>query len=224
MNTVIFTFVNVWAQIILGIFLALLLNSKIKGIRFFRSLLLYSYVIPTVATCMTFLWLFNPYYGIITEIMLKLGIWHIGISLFGDIPTAMLGTILVAVWKFTPFATILILARLMMIQPELYEAAWLDGASSFQMLRYITLPQLKGVVLTVMFIRTIWMFRNFDLIFVLTGGGPAKVTEILPILAYRYIFLTLDLSLGSTVLVLLFIVVFVYSICFLLVSRERRIT
>lgn len=214
-NTLVYASCSTVFQAVLGLAVALLLSQKIRGIRILRSLILYPYMISSVVAAVLFKWIFNPASGIAPTILVELGIWNEPMSIFGSTSTAMAGTILVTVWKFLPFVSIMVLARLLLIPSELYEAARIDGASFLETFRYITLPQLKGVFGTVLLLRFIWTFGLFSLIWLLTGGGPVRSTEVLATLAYRQAFKVYALSVGCTTAIYLFLVVFGFSIVYL---------
>jgi multiple sugar transport system permease protein len=203
-------------QLVAGLVLALLINQRLRGIRIFRICVLFPYLVPTVVAVYTYKWLLDPSLGVYTYILDAIGV---SISPFAT-GTAMATVILITFWKYVPFAAIMILARLMVIPKDLQEAAEIDGASPLSKVRYIILPQLKYVLMATALLRTIWLFREFDIIWLTTGGGPLHATETLPVVAYIYAFQTYDLGLGSAVAVILFIIVFIFTIAYLKVSER----
>jgi multiple sugar transport system permease protein len=184
-NTLFFTVVSVPLEFILGLGLALLLNQNIKGKSVIITVLAFPMMIAPVVAALTWRWVYAYDYGILNFSLNKLfGIEPILWLDSKDI--AMYSVIIADVWITTPFMMLIIYAGLQMIPTELYEAARIDGASSWQMFRSVTLPSLKGVLIVALMIRTIDAFTKlFDVVYVLTGGGPAYATEVLPTYAYR---------------------------------------
>lgn len=219
-NTVIFSASSVFLQMLIGVLLALMLAPKIVGIRVFRVIMLYPYMTPTVVAAAIFKWMFNEVSGILTVILLDLRIWQIPVSVFGSTELAMAGTVLVSVWRFTPFVTILVLSRLFMIPTELYEQADVDGVSTLQKFWYITLPELSGVLGIVLILRSIWMFRNFDIIWLLTQGGPLRSTETIPILTWDYGFQSFQLGLASAAAIILFALILLMAVAYFRAVRK----
>jgi multiple sugar transport system permease protein len=165
-------------QVTGGTALALMLNQRFRGRFLARGLLLFPYVIPSIVAVITWGWMFNDIYGIINHLLLKSGIVSKPIIISASKVGAMIAVILVGTWRFFPFVTISVIARLQTIQPELYAAAKVDGASVLQRFRYITLPELRGILFIVILLRGVWMFNEFDTIYhsilfiSLHGGGP----------------------------------------------------
>ncbi|MGB9693423.1 MAG: carbohydrate ABC transporter permease [Fervidobacterium sp.] len=184
-NTLFFTIMSVPLEFILGLGLALLLNQDIKGKNAVITILALPMMIAPVVAALTWRWVYAYDYGILNFLLN---------SLFGMEPLlwlsskdiAMYSVIIADVWVTTPFMMLIIYAGLQMIPTELYEAAKIDGASSWQMFRSVTLPSLKSVLIVALMIRTIDAFTKlFDVVYVLTGGGPAYATEVLPTYAYK---------------------------------------
>jgi multiple sugar transport system permease protein len=150
-------------------------------------------------------WLFNDLYGLVNAVLMELGIISHPIAWLSQSPDAMIAVILVGTWKFFPFVVIAVLARLQSIPESLYEAARLDGASHWEQFWDITLPQLASVLAVVVLLRSIWDFKEFDLIYLMTGGGPGVTTQTLPILVYREAFQLLNFGRGAAVAVTMFI-------------------
>lgn len=184
-------------QIVLGIGFALLLDSRIPGKALFRGVAVLPYLLPTVVVALTFQWMLDGSVGILTEVARALGFDYIP---WGEDPTvAMVTVVVISVWIWTPFVTLACLAGLQSIPEELYEAARVDGASPWQQFWHVTLPQLRPVLLVVLLLRAIWMFNKFDIVWLMTKGGPQQATEHLPILAYRQAFDAYDVGVGATV-------------------------
>jgi len=196
-NASVYTFSSVILQLILGLMIALLLNKKFYGRNIVRGIVLFPYLVPTICAVFMARWMFEPNYGIINFFFRS--VLGFSINWLGNPNTAMLSLILVNTWKFFPFVEIALLARLQNIPLTLYEAADVDGASSFQQFIHITLPELIPIIFVSGFLRTIWTFNDFQLVHVLTRGGPVRSTETVPLLAYRYAFSNGNIGMGSTV-------------------------
>jgi multiple sugar transport system permease protein len=163
------------------------------------SLLLLGWALPSVVTAKVFEWLYNPTAGLV-----NFALGGAALNWLGDPALALPGVILADVWRTMPFVALLCYARLGSIAPELYEAAQIDGAGALATFWRITLPLLRQILLIAVLFRTLDALRAFDLMFILTGGGPAGTTETLTVYAYRSLFQTLQLGLGSAVGVVVF--------------------
>lgn len=192
-NGIVYTVGSVAVQIVLGVGIALFLNQEFVGRSLLRGIVLLPYLIPTVCAVFMARWMLDPVNGIVNAVT------GLEINWLGKPATAMLTAIAVNTWRFFPFVEIAILARLQTISPSLYEAADIDGANAFQKFYHITLPELSSVIFVVALLRTIWTFNDFQLIYILTGGGPMNATEILPLLAYREAFDNNNIGMGCTV-------------------------
>jgi multiple sugar transport system permease protein len=208
-NTVYFTAVSVSLELLLGLSIAMLLNRpfKLKGL--VRAAILIPWAVPTVVSARMWEWIYNTDFGILNYLLgskinwLGSPFWALNAAVFMD------------VWKTTPFAAILLMAGLQVIPQELYQAARVDGAGSWEIFRKITLPLLKPVILVILIFRTLDAFRVFDAIYVLTGGGPANTTETLSIYAYKVLFQTLQFGYGSTLSVVVFLCIGCMSIFYI---------
>ena len=196
---------SVAVQLVLGVAVALLLNRSFRGSTLVRAIMMLPYLIPTAVLGFIALWMGNSQFGIINQILVDLGLITQKFPWFGNSDTAMIAAILTSSWKFTMFVTIMVLARLQSIPDGLYEAAEVMGATSFERFRDITLPNLKGVIFIVVLLRGVWMFNKFDIIYVLTGGGPRGVTTTAPIHAYKVAFNQLTLGRAAAISTLLFV-------------------
>jgi multiple sugar transport system permease protein len=216
-NALLWTALSVAFQIILGLFAALLLNIPRRGYRVFRNLSLIPFVLPPVAIAVTWKWLYNPLYGLINYL----------VTLFGGEPVNFLGRNLalyavswVNIWKAFPFYALFILAGLQSIPQEIHEAARIDGATSFAIFRYITLPLIRPLLFVMALFATVWTFNYFDLIYSMTQGGPGHTTEILATLAYKTVFLKLRFDHAATLGVFMFLINFALSLAILTISRR----
>src|SRR3989338_8373523 len=202
-NTVYFTVVSVSLELLIGLFVAVLLNRAFMFKGLIRAVVLIPWAIPTVVSARMWEWIYNTDFGILNYIT------GIKVNWVGSPVWAMNAAVFMDVWKTTPFVVILLIAGLQIIPKEIYQAARIDGAGNFAIFRKITLPFLKPVILVVLIFRTLDAFRVFDAIYVLTGGGPANTTETLSIYTYKILFQTLQFGYGST----LSVVVFMFTGC-----------
>ncbi len=167
-----------------GFAFALLLNERFPGRRWLRGLALLPWAVPGVLVSVLFLWLLDSSYGIVNALLRDAGLIARDVAWFTDERTAMFAVILPTVWKSLPFFTLTILAALQAVPDELYEAARMDGADKVQRLRFVTWPAVRGAAVLAFVLNTLWAFREFDIIFATTGGGPYRATETLGIRAY----------------------------------------
>jgi multiple sugar transport system permease protein len=200
--TLIFTVVSVGLELVLGLLVALALAGQRRGLRVGIALLLLAWALPAVVTAKLFEWLYNPAAGLVNYLL-----GGAQLNWLGDPTLALPGLILADVWRTMPFVALLCLARLRGIPAEVYEAARVDGAGPVATLVRITLPLCRQILLIAVLFRTLDALRAFDLMFILTGGGPAGTTETLTVYAYRSLFQTLHLGLGSAIGVVVFALV-----------------
>ena len=207
-------------QIVLGVAVALLLNERIVFRSLARSLILFPYFLSTVVAVLVWRWLFNDLYGILNYLLMAAGIVDMPVNWLGSMPNAMLSLIVVGAWKYFPFVVIAVLARLQTIPLQLYEAATIDGAGAWGRFWDVTLPQLRDVLGVVVLLRTIWDFKEFDLVWLLTGGGPINHTRTLPLLVYQEAFGLNQMGRAAAYAVLMMAVMLVFMLVYL--SRAAR--
>ena len=184
-NNLIWTAGTLTLQIVFGLLVALMLHRNLVFRALARSLVLFPYFLSTVVAVLVWRWLFNDLYGVLNHLLLWAGIVDLPVDWLGSMPNAMISLIFVGAWKYFPFVVIAVLARLQAIPDELYEAASIDGAGAWARFTDVTLPQLRDVLIVVVLLRTVWDFKEFDLIFLLTGGGPIIGTQTLPLMVYK---------------------------------------
>ena len=185
--------------------MALLLFEHFTGRGLVRAAVLVPWAMPTVVTSKMFGWLFDGQHGVVNWLLLSVGLIRRNVNWYGSVDHA-LGTIIVAdVWKTAPFMALLLLAGLQTIPESLLEAARMDGAKAWQTFLYVRLPMLWSTLLIAGLFRALDAFRVFDLVYVLTGGGPADSTETLSTLTYKTLFSTLQFGYGSTLSTAMFI-------------------
>ena len=219
-TTILWTAGTLVLQVIFGVGMAMLLNQNILFRSLARSLVLFPYFVSTVVAVLVWRWLFNDLYGILNHMLMAVGLTDMPIDYLGVMPNAMISVITVGAWKFFPFVVIAVLARLQTIPEHLYEAARIDGAGAFGRFFDITLPQLKEVLSIVILLRIIWDFKEFDLIYLLSGGGPLNNTRTLPLIVYQQAFGLNQMGMAATYAVAMMIVMLVFMLFYL--ARARR--
>jgi multiple sugar transport system permease protein len=210
-RSLVFTVGAVGFQIVFGLFFALLLNDAIRGRTLMRSLVILPYLLPTIVIGLVFRWIFNPDFGIVNQVILDLGIVSQPINFFGGLKTAMPSVILATGWQYGSFAVLMILARLQSINPRMYEAARTCGAGAWRCFWDVTLPNLRTTLLLIALLRGIWMFNKFDLIWIITQGGPLNSTQTLPIYVYKLAFRDFNFGRAAAACFVMFVLLLVAS-------------
>ncbi len=214
-NTVFFTAVTVLLELVLGMILALALDQTFRGRGMVRTAVLLPWAIPTVVSALVWRFLFEGRTGIVNVTLTDVGLLDEPVIWFSGAATAWVPVILADVWKTTPFVTLLLLAGLQNIDPDYHEAARIDGAGPWRRFREITLPLLKPAILVALVFRTLDAFRVFDLIYVLTGGGPGTATEPLSLFAFDALIQHLRFGYGSAISMVVFAVSFVLALLYI---------
>jgi multiple sugar transport system permease protein len=193
-------------QLVVGVWMALVLNKINFGQRILTALIFTAYLIPTIVVVLVGLLMFDPFVGVLhISATDYLSLWDSNKAAFSVEAWAMPIIILIGSWKFSVFVTILTLAQLRSIPSRFYEAAKVCGANRWQMFRDITYPRIRGVILIAVLLRGVFMFNKFDVIWMLTQGGPGYKTTTLPVLAYRTTFQNGDYGLGNAIAVVMFV-------------------
>ena len=203
-NTFVYTIVATIFKLALGLWLALLLNRNFKGKAFTRAFILLPFIIPTVLSTFAWKWMFDPTFSVINWTLFRVGLIHGRINWLGDPNLALISVIIVNVWRGVPFFAISLLAGLQTINPELQEAAAIDGARPWQRFWHVTWPLLLPVTMVVVLFSVIQTFADFQLVYVLTGGGPANATQLFATYAYQIGIGTGLLSQGAAVSLAMF--------------------
>ncbi|MBF1999938.1 MAG: sugar ABC transporter permease [Synechococcales cyanobacterium C42_A2020_086] len=223
-NTTVFTLSSLFFELVIGMGIALVLNQAFRGRSAVRTIAIIPWALPTALIATTWAWIFNAEFGVWNDILMRLNIipQGQGINWLGEPTLAMMAVIAADVWKTTPFISILLLAGLQSIPGDLYEAHAIDGATAWQSFRQITLPLLMPQILIAALFRFAQAFGIFDLIQVMTGGGPAGATETVSIYVYATIMRYLDFGYGAALVVITFIVLIVaVALAAWLLSRTR---
>ncbi|MET0222132.1 MAG: sugar ABC transporter permease [Tardiphaga sp.] len=184
-NTLLYTSVASVFKFALGLWLALLLNERLPFKTFIRAIVLLPWVVPTVLSAIAFWWIFDAQFSIISWALIQFGLIDAPINFLGDSTNARASVIAANVWRGIPFVAITLLAGLQTIPQSLYEAATLDGATSWQRFRFITLPMLTPIIAVVMTFSVLFTFTDFQLIYVLTRGGPVNATHLMATLSFQ---------------------------------------
>ncbi|MBB6310318.1 multiple sugar transport system permease protein [Xanthobacter tagetidis] len=184
-NTLLYTIAASILKFALGLWLALLLNQHLPFKAFFRAVVLLPWVVPTVLSAIAFWWIFDSQYSIISWALIRMGLIDAPINFLGDVTNARASVIAANVWRGIPFVAISLLAGLQTIPPSLHEAATLDGATNWQRFRFITLPMLSPIIAVVMTFSVLFTFTDFQLIYVLTRGGPLNSTHLMATLSFQ---------------------------------------
>lgn len=199
------TVASILGQLIVGFLAALALNRIRHLTGLFRTLLIIPWAFPAIVIAFGWRWILNDVYGFLPNLLTKLGITETNVSFLANPDVVMLTVLAINVWFGAPLFMVNILAALKTVPKEQFEAATVDGANAFQRFAFITMPHVKKVVGLLVILRTIWVFNNFELLFLITGGGPAGLTETLPIFAYRTGWGLQQLGVASAITVLLLV-------------------
>ena len=215
-NTLTFVFGVVIAQFVLGMALALILNSNVKFSRFIRSIMMVPWVVPTLISGLVWLWMFQPQYGLVKYFVGVLTKGRItDFAILNNPATAMFGVSVAALWKQIPLATLLLLAGLANVPEDMQEAAKIDGANGVQRFFRIVLPYMKSVIKVTVSMSIIENFKQFPLFWTMTGGGPNNSTTTMAILSYREAFVSNNFGSGAAVttvwMLMMIVVVYIYN-------------
>ncbi len=223
-HTMWFTAVSTLLETVIGLGMALILYEAFHGRGLVRAAMLVPWAMPTVVTSKMFGWLFDGQHGIINYLLLHAGLIDQNINWYGSPDTAMTTIIIADVWKTTPFMALLLLTGLQTVPTSLLEAARMDGAKGWTTFWYIRLPLLMPTLLIAGLFRALDAFRVFDLVYVLTGGGPADSTETLSTLSYKVLFSTLQFGYGSAISTAMFVTegIIALAFCLYIVRQIRR--
>jgi multiple sugar transport system permease protein len=190
-------------KLVIGLLVALFLNQTFGGRGFIRSIVLLPWSLPLVVSVLIFTWMYNDMFGVFNFLLIKGGLIDLPLIFLGDRKLALLSGLLINVWRGIPFFAINLLAGLQAIPDELYDAGQVDGASSLQLFRHVTLPSLRTVMLIVFLLSFIWTSNDFTTFWILTRGGPGTATEVFSIVTYKIAFIGLELGKAAAVPVLL---------------------
>ncbi len=223
MNTAIYTVAAVIGITIFGLGVALILNSKIRSATALRVIILLPWAIPAVVGGLIWKWILNSDFGILNGILYATGIIKEYVPFLANPNLAKFSLIMAAIWKEGPLAAIFFLAGLQLIPNELYEAARIDGGGGWKLFRHITLPLLKPIILIVVIYETITAILVFDLIYVMTGGGPGDSTSMISWFAYAEIFKNLNLGHGVALAVIIALIILALILAYLRIIKYEEV-
>lgn len=222
LNTLKFVVITLSLQLILGFILAMALKKKFRGRGIYQGIVFLPWAFSGFIVGLTFQWLFNAEYGPINDILLKLGIINEKVSFLGSPDLALWTVIIALVWQGIPFFGIMILAALQSVDGGLMEAAVIDGASAFQRFVNVTIPCIKPTLIVTIMLRTIWIFNNADIIYIMTNGGPANTSHTLASYMFTKAYSTLDFGYASALGVLFMIGMILYVGAFIKITKFNQ--
>jgi multiple sugar transport system permease protein len=221
-HSLIFTFVSIFFQFSIGLGLAILFSKSFPMSNTMRGLLLSGWQIPSVVTGTIFLWLFNMDYGLVNFLLSSLNLIKEPIGWVTQADTALTTVIIVNIWLGIPFNTILLTAGITGLPEDVFEAATVDGANAWQKLIYLTIPLLRSTILAVLMLGFIYTLRVFDVIWIMTKGGPADATEVLPTFAYRLSFISFNFGQSAAVSVIILTILLVAAFFYLKFAIQQE--
>src|SRR5918999_352759 len=221
-TTLIFVAVTVPSELLLGLGMALVMNEAFRGRGLLRAVVLIPWAIPTVVSSQMWRFIFNDRYGLFNFVLFG-GETARYLAPLADTHFALVAIMAAEIWKTAPFAALIILAGLQTIPEDIYEAASIDGATAWQKFRHVTLPLLWPALLLALLFRTIDALRVFDLVFVMTQGGPADATNVLQFYGYKKIFAEGMVGYGSAVAVTVFLLSLILSLVYLRILKSTRL-
>jgi multiple sugar transport system permease protein len=222
-NTALYTIASVAGVILFGLLVALLLNSKIRSANALKIIILLPWAIPAVVAGLIWKWILNSDFGIFNAVLYSLGVIDSYIPFLADPNLAKLSLVLAHIWKEGPLAAIFFLAGLQLIPHEYYEAAKIDGGSNISVFRFITLPLLRPILLVVLVYETMTAILTFDIVYVLTGGGPGDATSLISWFAYAEIFKSLNLGTGIALSIIIALITLVLIVLYMRALRTEDV-
>ncbi|PSO54509.1 MAG: sugar ABC transporter permease [Cyanobacteria bacterium QH_8_48_120] len=221
-HSTVFTAISISLELAIGTGIALTLNQAFRGRGLVRTVAILPWALPTAVMALAWAWIFNDQYGIVNDLLLRVGLIDQSITWLGDPVRAMLALVVADVWKTTPFIAVILLAGLQAIPEDLYEAHSIDGANPWQNFVKITLPLLAPQMVIAVLFRFAQAFGAFELILVMTGGGPAGATEMVSLYIYDTVMRYLDFGYGAALIVVTFLILIIaVAIASFLISKTR---
>lgn len=221
-NTAVFVFFSVASHMVLGLAVAMVLNSALPAKPLFRVIALLPWVVPDVVAGIIWKWMYNPIYGALNDLLLKIGLIENPVEWLSHPKLAMISVILVNLWRGFPFVMLILLAGLQSIPKHLYEAASIDGAPGLQQFIHITLPGLRKMIVVALALDIVWEVRRFGLIQAMTQGGPGVLTEVLSTYTYKQYFQFFRFEYASAISVVMTVVLLLVSLPYIwMISQEE---
>ena len=221
-NSIIYVVISVADQFLLGLTLALALKKQFKGRGLYQSIVFLPWAFSGFVVGLIFRWSFNGEYGVVNNLLMKLGIIDNNIAWLGTPGYSLAVVIIAMIWMGIPFFAIMILAALQSIPADVYEAADVDGCGTVRQFFQITLPYIKPTLITTVLLRTIWIFNSLDLVVIITDGGPANSSQTLPAYMYSKAFGSYDFGFAAALGVMLMIILGLYALIFLKVTKYDK--
>ncbi len=213
----------VLSQFVLGMAMALVLNSNLKGARFIRSIMMAPWIVPTIISGLVWMWIYQPQYGLLKYVVSIVTFGNVtDFAMLNNPATALIGIAIAALWKQIPLTALLLVSGLANVPEETMEAATVDGANSVCRFFYITIPYMKSVIKVTMSMAIIENFKQFPLIWTMTGGGPNNSTSTLAILSYREAFVSNNLGSGAAVTTVWMLLMIVVVVIFNVIFKESK--
>lgn len=222
-NTLLFTFFSLVFQLGFGMALAVFYTQRFPGSTYMRGLYLVAWTIPTVVSGSVFRWLLDGEAGVINYLLRTVHLIAGPVFWISDPNVALVSVIFVNIWLGLPFNLTLIVAALQGLPFEVYEAASIDGASGWEKFRFVTLPMLRPALLSILVLGLIYTFKVFDLVFIVTNGGPLNASEVVSTLAYKLVFRNFEFGQGAALLNLLFLFLFMLSIFYIRTTQKEEV-
>ncbi|MFD2705865.1 carbohydrate ABC transporter permease [Salibacterium lacus] len=213
---------SLFTQIPLGLVMALLLFSPVKGMRLFRTVYFMPFLMSTVAIGILFIYIYDANFGLVNQVLGSVGLESLQRGWLGNENTAIWAVIVTICWQFAPFYMILFRAAIVGIPEELYEAADIDGATGWKRFSSITLPLLKPIIVTSAILSIIGALKYFDLIYIMTGGGPNNATDLMATYMYDQTFTNFNMGYGSTISSMMFIIAFIVTVIIITLDNKRK--
>lgn len=221
--TMIYTFVSVPIEMVIGLALALLVNRGFRGKYIAQAAILFPWALPTIINARIWAWLFHGEYGVINDLLMRVGVLEAPYPFLSDPQIALASMLFVTIWKTSSFVALILLAGLASIPDDLYEAARIDGASKIKQFWYVTLPLLKPVILVALIFRTLPAFQAFGLPYGLTGGGPGESTTTLVLWAHSHTFTRLEFGEGAAAATIITLIAMVICIVYVVTLYEPEV-
>lgn len=221
-NTIIYVFICVACQFVLGFILALALRKPFRGRGIYQSIVFLPWAFSPFAVGLIFRWSFNGEYGVVNFILLKLGLINEKLAFLGTPGLSLMVVIFAMIWMGIPFFAIMLLAALQSIPQDSYEAAEIDGCNGLQTFWYIMVPYVKPTIITTILLRTIWVFNSFEVIVMLTNGGPANKSQTLLSYMYNKAFASYDFGYAGAIGVVVMLLLLAFTVLFLKLTKYNE--
>ncbi len=216
-----FMILVVIGHFVVGFILALLLNREFRGRAFFRVVFMLPWIFPEAVIALLFTWILNPMYGVLNDLLLKLGLISSNMTWLGDKDLAFGAVVFVCIWKGFPLVMTMILAGLQSISKELYEASDIDGANRIQQFMYITMPSVRSILSTILILDSVWWFKQYTLVYTMTAGGPGTSTNLISLSIYKTILNDLRYGKGAAWGILVFVICYCIHLVYKAVLKDE---